>query len=69
MFIQDWLRANDPSLQRWQTSGRRNGPFWQWVKRTSILNLQFDQGWLPFTEQERQIRLFLVYAYQSRALL
>jgi hypothetical protein len=65
LFIQDWLNANDPSTQRWLTSGRRNGIFWQWVKRTGLLNLQFDQGWLPHTEQEQRIRSFLVYAYQS----
>ncbi|CAF0865975.1 unnamed protein product [Adineta ricciae] len=65
LFIQDWLNANDPSSQLWLTSGRRNGPFWQWVKRTGISNLQFDQGWLPNTQAEIQLRLFIVYAYQS----
>ena len=68
-FIQQWLITNDPSTQRWLTSGRRSGLFWQWLKRTGLLNLQFDQGWLPKTEQERQIRLFLVYAYQSTVFL
>ncbi len=68
LFIQDWLNTNDPSTQRWLTSGRRNRNFWQWVKRTGLLNLQFDQGWLPNTEQEQEIRLFLVYAYQSTTL-
>ncbi|CAF3382137.1 unnamed protein product [Rotaria sp. Silwood1] len=65
LFIQEWLDTNDPSTQRWLTSGRRNGIFWQWTKRTGLLNLQFDQGWLPLTEQEQQARSFLVYAYQN----
>ncbi len=69
VFIQDWLNINDPSTQRWLTSGRRNGIFWQWAKRTGLLNFQFDQGWLPNTREEQQIRLFLVYAYQSTTLL
>jgi hypothetical protein len=68
-FIQDWLNVNDPSTQRWLTSGRHNGPLWQWVKRTGLLNFQFDQGWLPNTQQEQQIRSFLVYAYQSKTFL
>ena len=66
--MQDWLNTHDPSTQHWMTSGRRNGPFWQWVKSTGLLNLQFDQGWLPRTEQEQRIRSFLVYAYQSAYL-
>ncbi|CAF0946530.1 unnamed protein product [Adineta steineri] len=65
LFVQDWLNANDPSAQHWLTSGRRNGPFWQWIKRTGILNFQFNQGWLPNTEIEQQLRSFLFYAYQS----
>jgi len=68
-FIQNWLRTNDPSEQRWLTSGRRNGIFWQWVKRTGPLNFQFDQGWLPYTQEEQQLRLFLLYAFQSTTLL
>jgi len=69
VFIQDWLNINDPSTQRWLTSGRRNGIFWQWAKRTGLLNFQFDQGWLPNTREQQQRRLFLVYAYQSTTLL
>lgn len=65
LFVQNWLNAHDPSTQRWITSGRRNGPFWQWAKSTGLINLQFDQGWLPRTEQEQRLRSFLVYAYQS----
>jgi hypothetical protein len=68
-FIQNWLTTNDPSAQRWLTSGRRNGIFWQWAKRTGLLNFQFDQGWLPYTQEEQQLRLFLLYAYQSTMLL
>ncbi len=68
LFIQDWLNTNDPSTQRWLTSGRRNGLLWQWAKRAGLLNFQYDQGWLPYTEQEQRIRLFLVYAYQSTIL-
>jgi hypothetical protein len=65
LFVQNWLTVHDPSTQRWITSGRRNGPFWQWVKSTGLINLQFDQGWLPRTEQEQRLKSFLVYAYQS----
>jgi hypothetical protein len=65
LFIQNWLNIRDPSTQRWITSGRRNGPFWQWAKSTGLINFQFDQGWLPRTDQEQRIRSFLVYAYQS----
>jgi hypothetical protein len=66
LFVKNWLNIRDPSTQRWITSGRRNGPFWQWAKSTGLINLQFDQGWLPRTEQEQRIRSFLVYAYQSK---
>jgi len=69
LFVQNWLNEHDPSTQRWITSGRRNGPFWQWAKSTGLINFQFDQGWLPRTEQEQRIRSFLVYAYQSILLL
>ncbi len=65
LFIKNWLNERDPSTQRWITSGRRSGPFWQWAKSTGLINFQFDQGWLPRTEQEQRIRSFLVYAYQS----
>lgn len=68
LFIQEWLNTNDPSTQRWITSGRRNGPVWQWAKQTGPINLQYDQGWLPNTEQEQRLRSFLVYGYQSNVV-
>ncbi|CAF1990480.1 unnamed protein product [Rotaria magnacalcarata] len=64
LFIQNLLNTNDPSTQNWITSGRRNGPFWQWIKSTGPINLQYDQGWLPQTTQDQQIRSNLVYGYQ-----
>lgn len=65
VFIQDWLTENDPSTQRWMTSGQRYGLYWKWAKRTGLFNLQYDQGWLSVPELERQLRYFLVYAFQS----
>ena len=69
LFIQDWLTKNDPSTQRWLTSGRRQGLFWQWTHRNGLFNFQYDQGWLPLTEQEQRMRFFLVYANQSTIIV
>ena len=65
LFIRNWLNEHDPSAQRWITSGRRSGPFWQWAKSTGLMNFQFDQGWLPRTEEDQKRKSFLVYAFQS----
>ena len=65
LFIRNWLNERDPSTQRWITSGRRSGPFWQWAKSTGLMNFQFDQGWLPRTEEDQKRKSFLVYAFQS----
>ncbi|CAF5150615.1 unnamed protein product, partial [Rotaria magnacalcarata] len=65
LFIQNWLTENDPSAQRWLTSGKRNGLIWQWTKRSGLFNFQYDQGWLPLTEEEKQKGSFIVYTYQS----
>lgn len=69
VFIQNWLSENDPSTQRWLTSGRRNGAFWQWNKRSGPLNLVYNQGWLPTTEEEQQLRSFIVYSFQSKTIV
>ena len=69
LFVRNWLNERDPSTQRWITSGRRSGPFWQWTKSTGLMNFQFDQGWLPRTEEDQRRKSFLVYAFQSTAFL
>ncbi|CAF0955687.1 unnamed protein product, partial [Didymodactylos carnosus] len=65
LFVQDWLNNNDPSTQKWLTSGRRNGIQWQWFTNQQNIPFMFDQGWLPRTEIDRLTRSYLVYAYQN----